>query len=146
MAETRPRHPATDVAALEAALRRVCTADVGVAWAYLFGSAAGGEGFRDLDVAIMPAEDGRRSALWLGRLAAELQAAVGDVPVDVVDLAAAAVPLQAAALRPGRVLVDRGQAGRLSWELEVVRRWLDLEPWLARFELLRLAALQRGSR
>jgi predicted nucleotidyltransferase len=111
-----------------------------VRWGYLFGSAARGEAFTDLDVAVMlaPSESG---ALPLGSLAAALESAAGRLPVDLVDLASAAPALAGRIAREGRVLVDREPDRRKLWEIEANRRALDIEPWLREFERLRRQAL-----
>jgi predicted nucleotidyltransferase len=112
-----------------------------VRWAYLFGSAARGEAFADLDVAVMLAPS-ERGAPTLGSVAARLEQAAGRKPVDVVDLASAAPALAGRIAREGRVLVDREPARRKLWEIEANRRALDIEPWLREFERLRRKALQ----
>jgi hypothetical protein len=133
------------LAPLEQRLREVLADESVVRWAYLFGSAARGETFGDLDVAVMLAADAR-GAVALGRVAARLEEATAGLPVDVVDLASAAPALAGRIAREGRALVDREPEARRSWELEANRRALDIEPWLAEFERLRNEALrQRGS-
>ena len=131
--------------ALEQRLREVLAGERLVRWAYLFGSAARGEPFGDLDVAVMLAADAR-GAVALGRVAARVEEAAPGLRVDVVDLASAAPALAGRIAREGRVLVDREPEARRSWELEANRRALDIEPWLAEFDRLRNEALrQRGS-
>jgi predicted nucleotidyltransferase len=132
-------------APLEQRLREVLAGEPAVRWAYVFGSAARGESFGDLDVALMLAADAR-GAVALGRIAARLEEATAGVPVDIVDLAAAAPALAGRVAREGRAVVDREPEARRSWELEANRRALDIAPWLAEFERLRNEALrQRGS-
>ena len=86
---------------VEQRLRDVLDREPTLRWAYLFGSAARGEAFRDLDVAVMLAADAR-GAVPLGRVAARAEEAAAGVPVDVVDLASAAPALagRIAARRP----------------------------------------------
>jgi predicted nucleotidyltransferase len=133
------------LAPLEQRLRDVLAGESVVRWAYLFGSAARGKAFADLDVAVMLAADAR-GAVALGRVAARLEEASAGLRVDVVDLASAAPALAGRIAREGRALVDREPAARRNWELEANRRALDIEPWLAEFERLRNEALrQRGS-
>jgi len=112
-----------------------------VRWAYLFGSAARGERFRDLDVAVMMDENAR-GGVALGRVVARLEAAVPEVRVDVVDLRSAAPRLAGTIAREGRVLLDRDPRARRLWQLDANRRALDIEPWLVRFERLRRDALE----
>jgi predicted nucleotidyltransferase len=112
-----------------------------VRWAYLFGSAARGPEFADLDVAVMlaPSLTGARG---LGRIVAALEQAAPANPVDVVDLAVAAPVLAGRIVREGRVLVDREPRDRIRWEIETNGRALDIEPWLREFDRLRLKALR----
>jgi predicted nucleotidyltransferase len=129
------------VARLELLLREAL-GDSSVRWAYLFGSAARGESFRDLDVAVMLTADAR-GALALGRIASRVEVAGRGLPVDVVDLASAAPVLAGRIVREGRVLADREPEARRRWEIEANRRALDIEPWLAEFSRLRNEALRR---
>ena len=140
MLPRRPQNP-DRLPPLLAAATKILVGEVGVRWADLFGSAAEGRAFRDLDLAVMADSELARRGLWLGRLAALLEEALAGVPLDLVDLAAAAPALRAAVVYQGRLLVDRTPMERQRWELETVQRWLDLEPWLARGERLRLQAL-----
>lgn len=130
------------VVRLEQRLREALAGDASVRWAYLFGSAARGQTFNDLDVAIMLAADAR-GAVALGRVAARIEAAGKGTPVDVVDLASAAPALAGRIAREGRVLADHEPEARRRWELEANRRALDIEPWLAEFARLRNEALRR---
>ena len=134
---TNPPASVTDMAR---AIAEVLAAARAVRWAYLFGSAARGEGFADLDVAVMLASS-ESGVLPLGSLAADLERAAGSVPVDLVDLASAAPALAGRIAREGRVLVDREPERRKLWEIEANRRALDIEPWLREFERLRRKAL-----
>jgi predicted nucleotidyltransferase len=112
-----------------------------VRWAYLFGSAARGEPSADLDIAIM-LSDAARGATALGRIAAQLEAAARDVPVDVIDLKSASPALAGRIAREGRLLVDREREPRLLWEVEANRIALDIQPWLDEFVRLRLQVLK----
>jgi predicted nucleotidyltransferase len=130
------------LAPLEQRVREALTGQPAVRWAYLFGSAARGEAFGDLDVAVMLSADAR-GAVALGRIAARVEEATAGVPVDIVDLASAAPALAGRIAREGRALVDREPEARRRWELEANRRALDIAPWLAEFERLRNEALRR---
>lgn len=112
-----------------------------VRWAYLFGSAARGEPFRDLDVGVM-LDSEAKGAVAFGSIAAALEAAVPEVKIDLVDLASIAPMIAGRISRERRILVDRAPAERAEWEVEANRRALDLEPWLREFERLRLKALR----
>jgi uncharacterized protein len=130
------------VVRLEQGLREALDGDPSVRWAYLFGSAARGQSFNDLDVAIMLA-DGARGAVPLGRVAARIEAAGKGARVDVVDLGSAAPALAGRIVREGRLLADREPEARRRWEIEANSRALDIEPWLAEFARLRNEALRR---
>jgi uncharacterized protein len=130
------------VARLERRLRDVLARESTVRWAYLFGSAARGNAFRDLDVAVMLASHAR-GAVALGRIASRAEEAGEGLCVDVVDLASAAPALTGRIVREGRLLVDREPEARRSWEVDANRRALDIEPWLAEFERIRNEALRR---
>lgn len=108
-------------------------------WAYLFGSAARGEPWRDLDVAVFwqPSATG---ALVVGELSRALAQVSAGVPLDLVDLGAAELLLAARVIREGRLLLDRAPEARKAWELECIRRALDWEPVAARARALRLRA------
>lgn len=121
-------------------VRQVLEREASVRWAYLFGSAARGEPFRDLDVAVA-LESRARGAVALGRIASALEEAVTPVRVDVVDVEAVAPALGGKIAREGRRLVDRDPEARKAWEVDANGRALDIEPWLARFEQLRAQAL-----
>ncbi len=129
-------------AAYEGRLRDALSAHPEVRWAYLFGSAARGEAFRDLDVAVM-LDAAARGAVAIGRVASRAEEAAPRVRVDVVDLASAAPALAGRIAREGRVLVDRDPEARKDWEVDANRRALDIEPWLAEFERLRDEALRQ---
>jgi predicted nucleotidyltransferase len=116
-----------------------------VRWACLFGSAARGEPFRDVDVGVM-LDDTARGAVAFGRIAAELQAAVPEATVDLVDLEPLAPAVAGRIARERQILVDKDSEGRKSWEVESNRRALDIEPWLRESERLRLLALAERRR
>lgn len=130
------------LAPLERRLRDALATDPAVRWAYLFGSAARGEPFRDLDVAVMLAPEAR-GAVGLGRVVARIEEAAGGVRVDVVDLESAAPALAGRIVREGRVLVDHDAGARWSWAIQANRIALDIEPWLAEGQRLRNAVVRR---
>lgn len=129
-------------AELEERLRAVLAAEPSVRWAYLFGSAARGGEFRDLDVAVV-LTSAARGAVAFGRVVSRLEVAVSPCPVDVVEATAVAPRVAGRIVREGRLLVDRAPDERRSWELEANRRALDIEPWLAEAERLRNESLRR---
>ena len=131
-----------DRGATECVLRRELQGDDRVRWAYVFGSFARGEPYRDLDIAIMLEPDAKWSALELGRLQLHLERATGH-PVDVVELGQAALPLIGSVLRERRLLVDRATDERHEWEAVMASRWLDFEPARLRQSALRREAMRR---
>ena len=128
-----------DVSRYRDALSATLASQPDARWAYLFGSAARGGPFRDLDVALMPAPSAR-GAVALGGIIAALEDAVRDVKLDVVDLGAAPPALAGVIAREGLVLLDREPAERQAWEIQATRCALDIAPWLARYAALREAA------
>jgi predicted nucleotidyltransferase len=124
-------------------LREALNRDPSIRWAYLFGSAARAEPFRDLDIGVVLKDTESHSAVRFGALVAALEAAVPDFPLDVVELTSASPALRAAAVQQGRLLVDSDPDARKDWETHVARIWLDLAPWIARGQVLRLEALRR---
>lgn len=136
----RERVSASELGRLESALREALAREPAVRWAYLFGSAARGEAFADLDVALVLDPKRSRGAVEFGSLVARVTHAVPSAPVDVVDIEAAVPSLRAAAIRDGRLLVDREPATRRLWEAQTLGRWLDMRPWLELQERLRLEA------
>ena len=129
-------------AAYERRLREGLEGCSEVRWAYLFGSCARGEAFRDVDVAVMLGT-GARGAVALGRVVNRAEDAARGAPVDVVDLAAAAPALAGRVVREGRLLVDREPETRREWEVAANQRALDIEPWLAESDHLRSEALRQ---
>ena len=90
-----------------------------------------------LDAALSP------GAVRFGLLVSALEQAALGAPIDVVDLTATSPALRANAVLEGRLLVDRDPEARKLWEVQVMRVWLDLKPWLERGEALRREALLR---
>ena len=126
---------------LQERLRQVLGVDPGLEWAYLFGSAARGGRFRDVDIAIMPRDGAYARLLDLGDLTARLEGACG-FKVDVVDLRSATLSLAGPLLRECVVLLDRDPNRRHAWEAETTIRWLDFRPAWERFQALRAEALR----
>jgi predicted nucleotidyltransferase len=98
-----PAERRTELGTAPERLTRALAQDPALRWAYLFGSAARGEPFRDLDVGVVLDSEIVRGAVRYGQLIAAMEQAVPDVPLDVVDLAAATPALRAAAVREGRL-------------------------------------------
>jgi predicted nucleotidyltransferase len=126
---------------VERALRQSLEGETALVWAYLFGSAARGETFRDIDVAVMPGEHGLTQLADVGRLQQRLARAV-DADVDLVDLRRAPPALVKAILTDRRVLLDSDRSMRHGWEAEALSRALDFEPVLRRYLALREARLR----
>jgi predicted nucleotidyltransferase len=140
----RPQRARFDVAlapGLERSLRGALALHPEIRWAYLFGSCARAEPFRDVDVAVMLAPSAR-GAVALGKIVNRAENAAPGVPVDVVELSAVAPTLAGRVVREGRLLVDREPETRRAWEAAANQRALDIEPWLAEAERLRNEALR----
>lgn len=127
---------------IEHALRRALESESSLAWAYLFGSAARGEGFRDVDVAVMPCETGLARLVDLGQLQSRLARVVA-ADVDLVDLRRAPLVLVQSVLACRRVLLDRDRDRRHVWEAETLSRSLDFEPIRRRYLALREERLRQ---
>jgi len=105
--------------------------------AYLFGSAARGDGgpMSDLDVALLFAEStpaGRRF---------DLAAAVGEeaerltkTPVDIVILNDAPPALRHRVIRDGLLLFVNDEQSRVAFESRSIAEFLDFQPVLARYD------------
>jgi predicted nucleotidyltransferase len=118
----------------------------GLRWAYVFGSAARGEAFHDLDVAVCTMDGHAQSLLEIAGVSRRLADASGldGLEVDVLDVATCALPLLGELLRDGEVVLDREPAARRRWEGAVTLRWLDFEPfWREQARLARLVRLER---
>lgn len=123
-----------DAAAVVDVVRQVLAGEPAVRWAYVFGSVARGERYRDVDVAVMPRAGALTGAVAWGQLVARLEAVLG-AKVDLVDLSAAELPLVGPMLRERRIVVDAEPDVRRAWEVDTTSRWLDFEP--AYLEFLR---------
>ncbi len=124
-------------------LREALNRDLSIRWAYLFGSAARAEPFRDLDIGVVLKDTEARGAVRFGTLVAALESVVPEFPLDVVELTSASPALRASAVQQGHLLVDNDPDARKDWETHVARIWLDLAPWIARGQALRLESLRR---
>jgi predicted nucleotidyltransferase len=116
--------------AVVAGLHAALAAEPRVRWAYLFGSLARGEPFRDVDVAVAVIPGAFPSLPSLGSLSRALAAATGieGVTVDLFDVERCPLPMIDEVLRDGVVLHDTCPAERRLWEAEVNLRWLDFKP------------------
>lgn len=110
-------------------------------WAYLFGSSARGERYRDVDVAVMPAKGRWTSLLAQGALVARLEETLG-MRVDVVDLRDAPPLFCGPLLRERIVLLDRAPAARADWEAETAIRAIDYRQAFERAEAIRYQAMR----
>ena len=131
-----------DRGAIVCTLRRELQGNENIRWAYVFGSFARGEPYRDIDIAIMLAPDAEWSAMDLGRLQLHLERTTGH-PIDVVELGHASLPLIGSILRDRQLLADHATDDRHEWEAVMASRWLDFEPALLRQSALRREAMRR---
>ena len=119
-----------------------------VRWAYVFGSAARGTAYRDVDVAIMPAATMPGGAVAWGAIVARLETAA-KTKVDLVDLSQDNLPLVGPMLTERVLVLDRERGARCAFEAETTSRWLDFRPAYEEFLRVRTLAMQRrlqGSR
>jgi uncharacterized protein len=106
--------------------------DEPVAFAYLYGSHAGGKerDGSDIDIAVfvdevVPAAE--RLDLRL-RAADKLERAVGAGPVEVAVLQDLPLRLQGRTIQQRIVIFSRDEPGRVRWESRVLREYFDFEP------------------
>lgn len=125
-----------------AAVGRVLQGEAHLRWAYVFGSVARGQRYRDVDVAVMPSTSMPSSAVLWGQLIGKLEAAVG-TKVDLVDLTHAEMSMVGPMLRERRVVLDAVPDLRRTWEAEVTSRWLDFEPCYEEFLRRRSEAMRQ---
>lgn len=124
------------------AVRRVLAGEADVRWAYVFGSVTRRDEFRDVDVAIMPADTMAQGAVAWGGLIARLEAATGR-DVDLVDLQQPDLPLVGPMLTERVVVLDREPQARRTWEADTTSRWLDFKPSYEEFLRVRDLAMKR---
>lgn len=108
-------------------VRDVLARQQDVVWAYVFGSVVRGGSYRDVDVAVMPADDMPDGAVAWGQRIAELEGVVGTT-VDLIDLRTATLQLLGAMLQERVVVLDRDPTARHRWEADSCSRWLDFKP------------------
>lgn len=107
----------------------------GVVAAYLFGSFARGSATEssDVDVAILLDRDPPRTFESLSlRVEGDLERLVGR-PAQIVVLNRAPVDLVHRVLRDGVLLLDRGRAARIRFEVRARAEYFDLLPLLRRY-------------
>ena len=98
-----------------------------VAVAYLFGSAARGDGsaLSDIDVGILWGSEPECPLRARARLSEDLARAASGAPVDVVCLGEAPPALVGRVVRDGEVLICRDETRRIRFEIDGLRRDLD---------------------
>jgi len=143
---TMERLPPSLIPRVKELLERELARVAGLRWAVLFGSAARGEAFADVDLAIMPAPGAFEGLVDACGLGAELARKLGiqGLSVEVIDLRSAALPCLGALLDEASLLLDREPAARRFWEAEVTLRWLDFQPLWDLNDRLRRQRLAEG--
>jgi len=124
------------------AMKHALAKEPHVRWAYVFGSAARGTTYRDVDVAIMPAASMPAGAVAWGAIVARLEAAAR-TKVDLVDLSQDNLPLVGPMLTERILVLDRERDARCAFEAETTSRWLDFRPAYEEFLRVRTLAMQR---
>jgi len=114
-----------------------------VATAYLFGSAVTSASPRDLDVAVVFAEDTGDLSMSLG-LQATLESSL-DQPVDLHEFDRLPLDLQFRIVQQGLVLVDRHPAQRVRTEITVFVTFNDFRPYLERIRTATRERLVAGA-
>ena len=132
-------------AAVIDALRRTLACEPHLRWAYLFGSAQRGGSYRDVDVAVMPAQSMPAGAVAWGQLVTRLEAAV-HAKVDLVDLQLPNLPFVGPMLEARVVVLDREPEARHAFEADTTSRWLDFRPAYEEANRIRSLAMQRRLR
>jgi uncharacterized protein len=114
-------------------------ADVGIRFAYLFGSRASGRAraTSDADVAVMP--ERRLALLERERLAARLTAAMGVPDVDVVSLDRAPLELRGRIVQEGQLMYSADEPARVAFEVRTRSEYFDFLPALERLQRSYLA-------
>jgi predicted nucleotidyltransferase len=128
-------------------LRRALEAEVDVAYALVFGSAARGplRPDSDVDVAVELRAGAPREVAALGAFVARLESAAGR-PVDLVLLDAAPPPVAYRAFRDGRLLVERDHAALSARKARALLDYLDFKPVEERCAAGVLRAARAGGR
>jgi hypothetical protein len=120
---TRPRSTPQEARQhTEQVLRDALIVDEDIVFAYVFGSFARGEAYRDIDVALYTAQP--RDALSTLDTAAHLERLTG-CAVDVILIRHAPVALQYAILRDGHVLFSKDDTVRLCFLAMVSHQYRD---------------------
>jgi predicted nucleotidyltransferase len=119
--------------AVESILRTVLEKRPEISFAYIHGSFARGEDFRDIDVAVylkVPSDSPLRYELTLE---AELMEAVGKYLVDVRVLNGAPVSFAYHVFKDGNVLIARDDDERSDFQEAVLARYFDFAPYRAEY-------------
>jgi len=115
---------------IEARVNEVVERRPEVVVAYMFGSVARGTAgpLSDVDVAVLLREDADAFEVRLSILG-ELAEMLGSDDLDLVVLSEAPISLAYRVLRDGRLLVSKDEGTRVRHRVEVVDRYLDMEPF-----------------
>jgi hypothetical protein len=105
-----------------------------VALAYLYGSYAVDQIWAesDLDIGVLFGDGGTPYELFRRglRYAAELQAKVGRIEIDLRELNGAPVEFLMEVIQPGRCFYARSEQERVRFETRVIQEYLDFKPVL----------------
>jgi len=111
------------------AVRDILERDKRIAYALIFGSRATGRARpdSDLDVAIGVPRGVRLTALELGRMVSDLEAAVS-LQVDVVIVGEATIPVRFHVFRDGQPVFVRDRDEMVRQKAQAIIDWLDFQP------------------
>jgi hypothetical protein len=107
--------------------------------AYVFGSFARGEAFRDLDIAVLLAAPPAEPLAYELKLEGEIEKLV-HIQVDVRILTYAPQPFQYTVIREGKLILERDPNRRAAFEGNVIKQYLDF----ARFRRRSLKEIARA--
>jgi predicted nucleotidyltransferase len=119
--------------AMEGILRTLLEKRPEISFAYIHGSFARGEDFRDIDVAVYLKELSDSPLRHELALEAELMEAVGRYLIDIRVLNGAPVSFAYHVFKEGNVLIARDDDERSDFQEAVLARYFDFAPYRAEY-------------
>ncbi|MEW6080990.1 MAG: nucleotidyltransferase domain-containing protein [Bacillota bacterium] len=109
-------------------IARILETKPGIGFAYIYGSFASGEPFRDIDLAVHLSDvTGKDSIRYEIRLETELEDVLG-FPVDVRALNMAPLSFRYSVFRHGRLILENEPTKRVEFQARSVKEYLDFAP------------------